>query len=231
MQEIKLKNNQLKKKSNLNKITKLLLIIGIAFLTGSLILFLLIYFPVIIQEIKFAINPGTNNTLVLSIKDSSAISVIKKDIVHPVDENYSIVIPKINANSKVIKNVNPFDEKEYQQQLTKGVAHAQNTALPGQPGNVFIFAHSAANWYQANRYNAVFYLLTKLQKKDDVYIFYKNNKFKYIVTDKKLTDSSALKYLHQDMTQKKLTLMTCWPPGTTLKRLIVTAELIDTPEL
>ncbi len=153
-------------------------------------------------------------------------TTIKKAYMTPVDEEYGIVIPKIGANSRVIADVSPYNEKEYQVQLTKGVAHARDTAYPGQFGNTFIFAHSASNWYQANQYNAVFYLLNKLTKGDDIYLFYKGTKYKYTVTEHKIVDSNAFEYLKQDHSAKKLTLMTCWPAGTTLKRYIVEASLI-----
>ena len=93
--------------------------------------------------------------------------------VPPVDPEFSLIIPKINANTKVIKNVDPFDSTIYQSALTKGVAHAKNTATPDQIGNTFIFAHSAGNWYQANQFNAVFYLLNKLENGDSFFLVYK----------------------------------------------------------
>ena len=143
--------------------------------------------------------------------------------VPPVDPEFSLIIPKINANTKVIKNVDPFDSTIYQSALTKGVAHAKNTATPDQIGNTFIFAHSAGNWYQANQFNAVFYLLNKLEIGDEIIVYYQTKKYNYIVSQSKFIEGSELNYMKSKIDQKQLTLMTCWPPGTTLKRLIIIA--------
>jgi len=141
----------------------------------------------------------------------------------PVDPIFSIIIPKINANTKVIRNVNPYNSKEYQKALTQGVAHASGTATPDQNGNVFIFAHSATNWYQANQYNAVFYLLNKLVKGDNIIIYFDNIPYNYSVDEIKFVKPNEVDYLSNQLNTNQLTLMTCWPPGTTLKRLIVVA--------
>jgi len=45
------------------------------------------------------------------------------------------------------------------------------------------------------------------------------------VTAKKLVDPQNVSFSEAKANGKILTLMTCWPAGTTLKRLIVTAEL------
>lgn len=143
----------------------------------------------------------------------------------PVDMSYSIAVPRINANVKVIPNVDPYTESEYQRALAKGVAHARGTVFPGQVGNTFLFAHSSRNWEIANQYNAVFYLLYKLKKGDDIYITYNNQTFHYLVNELRYVDADKVEYLSPDSAKKTLTLMTCWPPGTTLRRLIVTATI------
>lgn len=143
----------------------------------------------------------------------------------PVDSQFSIVIPKIGANTKIIKNVDPFNSKEYQQALTSGVAHAKNSATPDKNGNTFIFAHSAGNWYQANQYNAVFYLLNKLTKGDEIIVYYQDKPYTYLVKEIKYVNQNEISYLTSKSDQNQLTLMTCWPPGTTLKRLLIIADL------
>jgi len=195
--------------SKYQKVSQLLLAFGGAVLSIGLVLFLLIFYPVVKEEVKYQV--VTRNQAV-------------KDIT-PVDSQFGIVIPKIEANAKVVPNVNPFDPKDYQWQLTKGVAHARGTVFPGQVGNVFIFAHSAGDFLEANRFNAVFYLLYKLSKGDDIDLFYKGEKFKYKVTEIKYVEATNVSYLTGSGNEKTVTLMTCWPPGTTLKRLIVVAKI------
>jgi len=192
------------------KQASLLLTIGATLFFLGAVLFVLIYFPVAREEIRYAVSNPSKNTIQTII---------------PVDKQFSIVIPKISANSKVIANVDPYSEKQYQIALTRGVAHARGSALPNQAGNIFIFAHSAGNFYEANRFNAVFYLLTKLERGDEIYLFYKDVRYKYTVTDKKLVAASAVSYLSGKGEAQTLTLMTCWPPGTTFQRLLILAKI------
>ena len=176
-----------------------------------MLLFSLTFFPVIKQEIIYRVNFTT--------------TVAQKKI-SPVSTEFGIVIPKIKANARIISNIDPFNEEEYQRALTKGVAQAQGSALPGQTGNTFIFAHSAGNWYFANQYNAVFYLLYKLTKGDVIEIYYKNTLYTYKVRELRTVEANEVGYLTSKTDGwKTLTLMTCWPPGTTLKRLLVIADI------
>ncbi|MBP9728458.1 MAG: sortase, partial [Candidatus Moranbacteria bacterium] len=145
----------------------------------------------------------------------------------PVDENFGIVIPKIRANARVIAGVDWQDSRVYQQALVNGVAQAKGTANPGEPGNVFLFSHSGVDFFEANRYNALFYLIDKLVSGDEIIILYQGEKFTYQVTEKKIVSAESVEYLRGDGSKQTLTLMTCWPAGTTLKRLIVTALQVD----
>lgn len=182
-------------------LSNIFIIAGLVSITIAVIILLLTFFPVIKEEVKYA-----------TVKKTS--SEIK-----PVDTDFGIVIPKIGANAKVIANVDPYNAKEYQWALTKGVAHAKGTRF-------FIFAHSSGNWYDANRYNAVFYLLSKLEKGDKIFLYYRGQKITYAVAEAKVVSSTAVDYLTKGTDNSTLTLMTCWPPGTTLKRLIVVANLV-----
>lgn len=190
----------------------ILRLIGIVcFLCGIGIL-TLTFFPVIKEEVKY--NLQRPNLLSSSYQELA-----------PIDADFGLVIPKIGANAKIIPNVDPYDSKIYQQALTRGVAHAKGTVFPGETGNSFIFSHSSANFYEASRYNSVFYLLNKLEKDDEIDVFVKHTKLVFKVTAKRLVASQDVSYLDAQASEPTLTLMTCWPPGTNLKRLLIIAEL------
>lgn len=140
------------------------------------------------------------------------------------DEQFGIIIPKIDINAKVIPNVDPANKSEYLSALKKGVAHAKGSALPGETGNIFIFAHSTDIPLNVLRYNAIFYLLGKLEKGDEIYLTFQDQKYKYIVTSSKIVELSQTEYLRSQNKSKSLTLMTCWPLGTSFKRLLVISE-------
>lgn len=153
--------------------------------------------------------------------------------VSPASTDFGIVIPKIGANSNVVANVDAGDEKAYQDALQIGVAHARGTAFPGaKEGNrkTYLFAHSTDNWWNINRYNAVFFLLKELNPGDEIDIFYNGRRFVYKAVEIKIVESDDIGYLVEPSDEEVLVLQTCWPPGTTLKRLLVIAKPIANRE-
>lgn len=205
---------------------------GIALIAISALIVFLTFYPVFKEEAKYQLLPKHNTTAVLTQgeaeKKAQAGEQLASDVIYPVDEDFGIVIPKISANAKAIPDVDWQDSGVYQRALTKGVAHAAGTAHPGESGNVFLFSHSGVDFFEAARYNAVFYLIDKLVPGDEIILFYRKQKFTYQVTDKKTVSPESIEYLSGDQSKKTLTLMTCWPAGTTLKRLLVRAEQVDT---
>jgi sortase A len=179
----------------------------------------LTYGPLILQEFNQFFRSKTPIPEVYLTKDTFD----EKGVV-PIDTDFGIVIPKIGANSSVIADVDPNNPVEYQQALTQGVAHAKGSVLPGKLGTVFLFAHSSVNFLEAGRYNSIFYLLHWLKPTDDVDIFYQNEHYRYRVTEVTYADPSEVEYLYQYQPEERLVLMTCWPPGTTMKRLIVVCD-------
>jgi LPXTG-site transpeptidase (sortase) family protein len=147
------------------------------------------------------------------------------EVLAPVSTKFGIVIPKINANAEVIAEVNPASEREYTSALTKGVAHAKGTALPGEKGNIYLFSHSTDAPWNVARYNAVFYLLRELEAGDEIVMFFNDRRYNYQVYDKRVVESNDVTYLTNIYDQSVLTLQTCDPPGTVLRRLIVRARL------
>ncbi len=156
-------------------------------------------------------------TGLLDIKEPLTIS--------PLSTDFGIVIPKINANARVVSNVDAASQDAYTEALRRGVAHAAGSVYPGQIGNTFLFAHSVGNFWEVNQWNAVFYLLKELSPGDEVNLFYLGRRYVYIVYDSKIVDPSEVGYLNAQANFPMLTLQTCWPPGTTLKRLLVFARL------
>lgn len=145
-------------------------------------------------------------------------------LLKPVDIDFGIVIPKIAANAKIIPNVDAGNYALYINALKQGVAHALGTKFPGEKGNIYLFAHSTDNFWNVGRYNAIFYLLKELEPGDEVNLFYRGIRYIYIVEKKEIVEASEVSFLTQPSPQEQLTLQTCWPPGTTLKRLIVIAR-------
>jgi LPXTG-site transpeptidase (sortase) family protein len=146
-------------------------------------------------------------------------------ILVPKSTDFGIIVEKIAANAPVIANVDAANPKEYNQKLQKGVAHAKGTVFPGQKGLSYLFAHSTLNPWDVPRYNAVFYLLREIEAGDRVVIFYKNVRYDYFVTEKKIVAPNDVSIFRENFQEPILVLQTCDPPGTTWRRLLVIAKM------
>lgn len=146
-----------------------------------------------------------------------------EEIMVPPDPNFSIIIPRIAASSKIIANVDSANYDEYIAALKQGVAHARGTSFPGDGGHIYLFAHSTDSIFNVGIYNAIFYLLYKLEANDEIDMFYQGHKYAYKIIDKKIVDPIDVSYMTRQSNKDFLTLQTCWPPGTTLKRLLIFA--------
>lgn len=216
-------------------------------LTGLLTL-LLILEPVVNEEAKFNLDQVFNRhhtlpRVITSVdlgQNSAGTSELSQttsqrgfgslaygttEAITPVDTNFGIVIEKINANARVIANVDPGSEREYVAALGQGVAHAKGTVFPGEKGNIYLFSHSADAPWNIVRFNAIFYLLGKLDPGDRVVVFYRGRRFDYTVFDKVVAAPNDTSYLTRSYDESVLTLQTCDPPGTLVNRLIVRAKL------
>ncbi len=155
----------------------------------------------------------------------SLFSTNKERILIPSDTLFSILIPKIGASAKVVPNVDPTNEVQFHEALLTGVAHAKGSVFPGFAGNTYLFAHSTDTWWNVGRYNAVFYLLKDLQRGDDIVIFFESRRYNYSVIDTVVADASDVSFLtNPQRKEERLILQTCYPPGTTWKRLFIVAK-------
>ncbi len=147
-----------------------------------------------------------------------------------------VIIPKIGKNIPLV-NVEHHDagnsnewHKIFMKELENGVVKYPGSADPGNIGNSFIFWHSSNYPWAKWDYNDVFALLNKLENGDEIIVYFQQKKYVYVVKDKLVVKPGSVSSLGWDETHKQLTLMTCWPLGTTLNRLLVVTELRDTTE-
>jgi len=208
-------------KKKRKKYAKLLGILGSILIFLSLSLLFLIFWPAVKEEVKYDFNDSIGIKYVVDkIPDK------KEKVLTPVNKDFSILIPKIAASASVIANVDYSNPDIFLPLLKKGVAHAKGSSFPDQEGNVYIFAHSTDTFYNVANFNAVFYLLGKLERDDEIIVYYKDQEYVYSVSEIKVVNASDTKYLGKIKEEKTLTLQTCYPPGTTLKRLVVIADFV-----
>ena len=156
---------------------------------------------------------------------SDVLNSSAKQILTPPDTDFSILIPKIGASSRIFPNVDPSNKELFLPILQEGVDHAEGTVFPGMGGNVYLFAHSTDNFWDVGRYNAIFYLLKDLAPGDEVVVFFEGVRHNYVVSGSQIVDAEDVSLLTEAQGgEEQLILQTCWPPGTTWKRLLVFAK-------
>ena len=185
-----------------------------------------IYTPLVTAEVNYQ-----TGRIKLPIFDQSKI--FKEQKIQPritweiPDKEYSIYIPKISARSRVIEGVDVANSAAYLMALKSGVAEAGGLAHPGQVGTTYLFAHSTDSPINFARYNAVFYLLDKLASGDRVEISYRSQLYKYAVRSVVVLSAQDTRYLVPQKEKEQLILQTCYPPGTSWKRLVVVLDRGD----
>lgn len=213
----KLKSRLMKSSQNLSKdkLKSKLKPLASAALVGALI-YGVFNSQLILGQIQYLITPDAN---------AEAPAVI--DPTQTAGDKPEIIIPKINLRVPVVYDVKSFAENAVQKGLERGVVHYGTTAIPGQLGNNVIVGHSSNNWWAGGKYKFAFVLLNKLEVGDNFYLHYESRRYTYEVTNKKIVAPDDVSVLNQNVQTPITTLITCDPPGTSWKRLIVQAKQID----
>lgn len=144
-------------------------------------------------------------------------------VVEPIFFQPEIEIRKLGLVAPIIMTV-PFDQMT--EQLRNGVAHYQGTALPGEIGNSVIVGHSSDFIWSEGQFKAIFALLDKLEIGDEIIVRYQTNEHRYRVTGSQVVRPTELSVLKRTP-NPQLTLITCYPVGTTRSRLIIHSELVS----
>lgn len=144
-----------------------------------------------------------------------------------------IIIPRIGTNVPVVTISSEALinrdwvrlEQEIQEALQDGVVHYPSTAFPDEEGNTVVTGHSSYFPWDPGRFKDVFALLHDVQVGDKVYMYYNQDRYDFEVYETKIVLPSQVDVLTQGG-EDRLTLITCTPVGTNLKRLVVLARPI-----
>jgi sortase A len=132
--------------------------------------------------------------------------------------HYNLSIPKLKIDQAVVEIGG--------QDLKKSLVQYEGTAFPGQFGNSVIYGHSVLpQFYNPKNYTTIFATLPTLKIGDEILVDFDGIRYRYLVEEMvevKPTDISVLEQRYDD---SFLTLITCVPPGTYLRRLAVRARL------
>ena len=230
-------------KKSENKLKRNLRLISIVFIIVGISIISYVLFPIISWQIYFQPSFASQN-ITLSIPRAnivvaSLISQAKSSIdgtdytraenwfpefnpttasgqIQP--PSYSISIPSIKIENAQVSTTDT--------DLTKHLVNFKGTSIPSQNGNAVIFGHSTLpQLFNAKDYKTIFANAYKLKNGDNIYAFVEGVKYSYKIFRIMVVDPSDSSALEQDYDNSYLTLVTCTPPGTIWKRLVVKARL------
>lgn len=141
-----------------------------------------------------------------------------------------LIIPKINVDIPVNYDVTATDDPTVQLALRDAAVHYKlpgADSLPGQFGNTSILGHSSNDVFAAGSQKFALVLADHLEPGDTFYLHYNSVRYTYKVTEKKVINPDQVNALQMGYEKPMATLITCTPPGTALKRLLVFGEQIN----
>lgn len=114
----------------------------------------------------------------------------------------------------------------------KALGHYPGSALPGEVGNSFIFGHSVLPmFYSPKNYKAIFSTIDGLDAGDEILVEYNNLKYTYLVESDEMEKPADVNPLAEFkphyLNESTITLMTCYPPGSKVMRLLVRGVLVN----
>ena len=132
---------------------------------------------------------------------------------------YTFSIPKLGIDHAVVRS----DHTDLKQSLIQ----YPGTALPGNLGNTVIFGHSVLpQFFNPQNYLTIFSTLHTLRPGDTMEITADGATYTYKISQMYETAPDDLSPLAQVYNGRYLTLITCTPPGTYLRRLIIKAYIL-----
>jgi sortase A len=133
--------------------------------------------------------------------------------------HYTLSIPRLKIEQAIV-HIGGED-------LMDSLIQYPGTSLPGQYGNTVIFGHSVLpQFFNPKNYKTIFSTLPTLKKGDEIFVDFDGIKYRYEVTNLREVSPDDVSVLEQHYDAEYLSLITCAPPGTYLKRLIVSSRLV-----
>ncbi len=132
--------------------------------------------------------------------------------------HYTLSIPKLKIKEAIVE-IGSED-------LKNSLIQYEGTAFPGQFGNTVIFGHSVLpQFFNPENYLTIFSTLPTLDLGDEILADFDGVHYRYLVKEMVEVEPEDISILEQRYDNSCLTLITCVPPGTYLRRLAVYACL------
>lgn len=192
----------------------------VAALSVMLLFLFLQYNRVLFANVQAYISPGNVNPANFIIDPTTSLSVSPEP---------KLIIPKINVDVPVIYDTTP-DYDSQMAAMQNGVAYfgiPGASSKPGQVGNTVLSGHSSNDIIDKGDYKFIFARLDQLDNGDPIYVNYQGKRYTYTVTKKQVVAPTDVQALVYPASKPVITLITCTPLGTSLNRLLVTAEQVS----
>jgi sortase A len=136
----------------------------------------------------------------------------------PKVSSYTLSIPKIRINDALVSTMDT--------DLGKHLVNYQGTSVPGDFGNAVIFGHSTLpQLYNPKDYKTILANAYKLKIGDSIYSNVNGVTYQHNIYNITVVGPDDTSVFTQDYDNSYLTLVTCTPPGTVWKRLVIKARL------
>ncbi len=219
--------------------------LALIFLTTGLIICFYTFFPLISWQIYFApvfasqnfATPIPKTTVLTGSQINSLLESAKNNFVVDYTNaqnwfpnfysggskksefgTYNISIPAIDVKNAVVSTSD--------NNLAIHLVNYQGTAVPPDKGNAVIFGHSTLpQLFNPKDYKTIFANAYKLKIGDEIFVEFPKVTYKYKIYSIYIVNADDTSPLEQNYNDNNLTLITCTPPGTTWKRLIIKAKI------
>lgn len=131
---------------------------------------------------------------------------------------YSISIPKLKITDAMVSTVDT--------DLAKHLVNFDGGCTPPDKGNCVIFGHSTLpQLYDPKNYKTIFANILNLKVDDTIIVNVNHIIYTYKIFSISVIDPDDTSVLAQTFDDSYLTLITCTPPGTVWKRLVIRSRL------
>ncbi len=234
------------KKSNRQLKKKFLHLFSLLLIFAGLIIVIYVFYPLVLWQIYFAPALASSNftssipkTNIVSSSQIGSLFRQAGDIISGVDYtnarnwfpgfkpsyktkskvfSYTISIPKLGIKDAIVSNA------DYN--LAAHLVSYGSDITPPESGSAIIFGHSTLpQLFNPKNYKTIFANLYQLKNQDIIYVNESGISYAYKIFNINVVDPDDTSIFAQDYNDSYLTIVTCTPPGTTWKRLIIKARL------
>lgn len=142
--------------------------------------------------------------------------------------NGELTIPRLGVKAPLIWSKS---ENNFTNDLENGVIHYPGTPTPGQVGVSYVSGHSSNYIWSKSSYSHIFSRINELNPGDEFFVTLtqadgKKVSLRYVVLDKReFQPDDQAQFESPSNTDSIMNLSTCWPLGTTARRMVVSGKL------